>query len=147
MTAGHKIGLASDHAGFELKSFVREYLDEKGYAYEDFGCFDEQSCDYPDYAHKLGEAIDSGRVDLGVAVCGSGEGISMTLNKHSGVRAALVWMPEIARMTRLHNDANVLVMPGRYIDKEEARGIMDAFFSTGFEGGRHLRRVEKIPLR
>ncbi len=147
MTAGHKIGLASDHAGFELKSFVREYLDEKGYAYEDFGCFDEQSCDYPDYAHKLGEAIDSGRVDLGVAVCGSGEGISMTLNKHSGVRAALVWMPEIARMTRLHNDANVLVMPGRYIDKEEARGIMDVFFSTGFEGGRHLRRVEKIPLR
>ncbi len=147
MTTGQKIGLASDHAGFELKSFVKEYLDEKGYAYEDYGCFDEQSCDYPDFAHKLGNAIDNGSVSTGIAICGSGEGISMTLNKHQSVRAALVWIPEIAHMTRLHNDANVLVMPGRYIKKEEARAIMDEFFSTDFEGGRHLRRVEKIPLK
>ncbi len=147
MATENKIGLASDHAGFELKTFVREYLDEKAVAYEDFGCYDEQSCDYPDFAHKLGEAIDNGSVSRGIAICGSGEGISMTLNKHNGVRAALVWIPEIARMTRLHNDANVLVMPGRYIDKEEARKIMDVFFSTDFEGGRHLRRVEKIPIK
>jgi ribose 5-phosphate isomerase B len=147
MTTGQKIGLASDHAGFELKAFVKEYLDEKGYAYEDYGCFDEQSCDYPDFAHKLGNAIDNGSVSTGIAICGSGEGISMTLNKHQSVRAALVWIPEIAHMTRLHNDANVLVMPGRYINKEEARAIMDEFFSTDFEGGRHLRRVEKIPLK
>jgi ribose 5-phosphate isomerase B len=147
MTTGQKIGLASDHAGFELKSFVKEYLDEKGYAYEDYGCFDEQSCDYPDFAHKLGNAIDNGSVSTGIAICGSGEGISMTLNKHQSVRAALVWIPEIAHMTRLHNDANVLVMPGRYINKEEARAIMDEFFSTDFEGGRHLRRVGKIPLK
>lgn len=146
MIPKQKIGLASDHAGYALKMFVRIYLEEKGYTYEDYGCFDEQSCDYPDYAHKLGEAIDGGDVKVGIAVCGSGEGISMTLNKHQKVRAALVWVPEIAHMTRLHNDANVLVMPGRYIDTAEARKIMDEFFSTDFEGGRHLRRIEKIPV-
>lgn len=147
MIAKQKIGLASDHAGYELKMFVKQYLEENGYSYEDFGCFDEESCDYPDFAHKLGEAIDYGTLKYGVAVCGSGEGISMTLNKHQSVRAALVWIPEIAHMTRLHNDANVLVMPGRYISKEEARSVMDEFFSTDFEGGRHIRRIEKIPVK
>lgn len=147
MIAKQKIGLASDHAGYELKMFVKQYLEEKGYSYEDFGCFNEDSCDYPDFAHKLGEAIDNGTLKYGVAVCGSGEGISMTLNKHQSVRAALVWIPEIAHMTRLHNDANVLVMPGRYISKEEARSVMDEFFSTDFEGGRHVRRIEKIPVK
>lgn len=147
MIAKQKIGLASDHAGYELKMFVKQYLEEKGYSYEDFGCFNEESCDYPDFAHKLGEAIDNGTLKYGVAVCGSGEGISMTLNKHQSVRAALVWIPEIAHMTRLHNDANVLVMPGRYISKEEARSVMDEFFSTDFEGGRHVRRIEKIPVK
>lgn len=147
MIAKQKIGLASDHAGYELKMFVKQYLEEKGYSYDDFGCFNEESCDYPDFAHKLGEAIDNGTLKYGVAVCGSGEGISMTLNKHQSVRAALVWIPEIAHMTRLHNDANVLVMPGRYISKEEARSVMDEFFSTDFEGGRHVRRIEKIPVK
>lgn len=147
MIAKQKIGLASDHAGYELKIFVKQYLEEKGYSYDDFGCFNEDSCDYPDFAHKLGEAIDNGTLKYGVAVCGSGEGISMTLNKHQSVRAALVWIPEIAHMTRLHNDANVLVMPGRYISKEEARSVMDEFFSTDFEGGRHVRRIEKIPVK
>jgi len=142
-----KIGLASDHAGFALKQYVKTYLEAKGYEYEDFGCYNEDSCDYPDFAHKLGEAIDNDVYTTGIAICGSGEGISMTLNKHQKVRAALVWIPEIAHMTRLHNDANVLVMPGRYIDEETARQIMDEFFATEFEGGRHVRRVNKIPVQ
>lgn len=142
-----KIGLASDHAGYELKQYVKAYLEEKGYNYEDFGCYSEESCDYPDFAHKLGEAIDNGALATGIAICGSGEGISMTLNKHQKVRAALVWIPEIAHMTRQHNDANVLVMPGRYISKDTAKEIMDEFFATEFEGGRHIRRIEKIPVK
>ena len=141
-----KIGLASDHAGYALKQFVKEYLTEKGFEYEDFGCYNEESCDYPDFAHKLGAAIDSESLTRGIAICGSGEGISMTLNKHSKVRAALVWMPEIAHLARQHNDANVLVMPGRFIDTDAACQIMDEFFATDFEGGRHVRRVGKIPL-
>lgn len=142
-----KIGLASDHAGYALKQFVKEYLTEKSLEYEDFGCYDEVSCDYPDFAHKLGEAIDDGTLKCGIAICGSGEGISMTLNKHAKVRAALVWMPEIATLSRQHNDANVLVMPGRFIDNDTARQIMDAFLAGEFEGGRHIRRVNKIALK
>ena len=141
-----KIGLASDHAGFALKQFVKKYLDKKGMEYEDYGCFNEDSCDYPDFAHLLGKAIDEGVHKTGIAICGSGEGINMTLNKHQKVRAALCWIPEIAHMTRQHNDANVLVMPGRYIETSVAEQIMDEFFSTEFEGGRHERRVNKIPL-
>lgn len=141
-----KIGLASDHAGYALKQYVKTYLESKGMEYEDFGCYSEESCDYPDFAHKLGAAIDEGTLETGIAICGSGEGISMTLNKHQRVRAALVWMAEIAHMTRQHNDANVLVMPGRYISEDTAREIMDEFFATDFEGGRHIRRVEKIPV-
>lgn len=140
------IGLASDHAGYELKQFVIQYLKQKSISYIDYGCHSETSCDYPDYAHKLGEAIDSKQVTKGIAICGSGEGISMTLNKHQQVRAALCWMPEIAHMARLHNDANVLVMPGRYINTTTAEQIMNEFFQTEFEGGRHVRRIEKIPL-
>ncbi len=142
-----KIGLASDHAGYPLKEYVKTYLEARGMVYDDMGCYSDESCDYPDYAHRLGEAIDNGTTQTGIAICGSGEGVSMTLNKHPKVRAALVWMPEIAHMARLHNDANVLVMPGRYITNETARQIMDEFFATGFEGGRHQRRIDKIPLR
>lgn len=141
------IGLASDHAGFALKQYVKQYLASKGYEYEDFGCFSEESCDYPDFAHKLGDAIDRGEEEVGIAICGTGEGMAMALNKHQKVRAALCWMPEIAHMTRQHNNANVLVMPGRYISEEAAREVMDEFFSTAFEGGRHERRIEKIPLK
>lgn len=140
------IGLASDHAGFELKQFVKQYLDEKGMTYKDYGTYSEESCDYPDFAHALAEGMAAGECAQGIAICGSGEGISMTLNKHQHIRAALVWIPEIAHMTRLHNDANVLVMPGRYINTETAREIMDEFFATAFEGGRHVRRIEKIPV-
>ena len=140
------IGLASDHAGFALKQSVKNYLDEKGIPYRDYGTDSEASCDYPDFAHALAEGLAKGECQRGIAICGSGEGISMTLNKHQHIRAALVWMPEIAKMTRLHNDANVLVMPGRYISSDTAREIMDAFLNTPFEGGRHLNRIAKIPV-
>lgn len=139
------IGLASDHAGFELKQFVKQYLDEKGLEYKDYGTYSEDSCDYPDFAHALALGMDAGECERGIAICGSGEGIAMTLNKHQHIRAALVWMPEIAPLTRQHNDANVLVMPGRFIGTDTAREIMDLFLNTPFEGGRHERRVAKIP--
>lgn len=141
-----KIGLASDHAGFALKQYVRQWLEGKGWEYEDFGTHSDERCDYPDFGHSLADAIERGECRWGIAICGSGEGISMTLNKHQGIRAALCWMPEIAKMSRLHNDANVLVMPGRYIDEQTAAEIMDTFFSTDFEGGRHVERIKKIPI-
>ena len=141
------IGLACDHAGFELKQFVIQYLEEKGLSFKDYGTYSTDSCDYPDFAHALARGIEGGEVEKGIAICGSGEGISMTLNKHQGIRAALVWDPEIAHMTRLHNDANVLAMPGRYISTETARAIMDEFLNTDFEGGRHIRRIEKSPVK
>ena len=140
-----KIGLASDHAGFALKEHVKEYLTSKGMEFEDFGTYSEESCDYPDFGHALGSAIAAGTVYPGIAICGSGEGISMTLNKHKSVRAGLCWIPEIAHLIRQHNDANVMVMPGRFINNAEADAIMDEFFATPFEGGRHQKRVDKIP--
>ena len=141
------IGLASDHAGFELKEYVKTWLEAKGYTFKDFGTYSTDSCDYPDFAHPLAKAVESGECYPGIAICGSGEGISMTLNKHQGIRAALCWIPEIAHMTRLHNDANVLVMPGRFIDTVTASQIMDEFFKTEFEGGRHQKRIDKIPVK
>jgi ribose 5-phosphate isomerase B len=140
------IGLASDHAGFGLKQFVKKYLDEHGYDYHDFGTYTEESCDYADFGHALAYAVERGEVDNGIAICGSGEGIAMTVNKHLGIRGGLCWRPEIAHLIRQHNDANILVMPGRFIDEETAREIMDEYFATPFEGGRHQRRIEKIPL-
>lgn len=140
------IGLASDHAGFALKQFVKEYLNEKGLEYKDYGTYSEESCDYPDFGHALARGIENGEVFPGIAICGSGEGIAMTLNKHQSIRAGLAWIPEIAHLIRQHNDANVLVMPGRFIDENTARQIMDEFFATEFEGGRHQRRVDKIPV-
>ena len=141
------IGLASDHAGYELKEYVKTWLEAKGWEYKDFGTYSTDSCDYPDFAHPLAEAVETGECYPGIAICGSGEGISMTLNKHQGIRAALCWTSEIAHMTCLHNDANVLVMPGRFIDTETASQIMDEFFNTEFEGGRHQKRIDKIPVK
>jgi ribose 5-phosphate isomerase B len=141
------IGLASDHAGYELKEYVKQWLEAKGWEYKDFGTYSDSSCDYADFAHPLALAVESGECFPGIGICGSGEGISMTLNKHQGIRAGLCWSPEIAHMTRLHNDANVLVMPGRFIDKETAAAIMEEFFNTNFEGGRHQTRIDKIPVR
>jgi len=140
------VGLASDHAGFALKQFVKDYLSKKNIKFKDYGCFNEDSCDYPDFGHALAEGMEKNECAIGIAICGTGEGISMTLNKHQLIRAALCWMPEIAQMARLHNDANVLVMPGRHLTTKEAEAIMDVFFATDFEGGRHVRRINKIPL-
>ena len=140
------VGLASDHAGFELKEFVKQYLTEKSIPFKDYGTNSEDSCDYPDFGHALAQGMEKGEVYPGIGICGSGEGIAMTLNKHQDIRAGLAWIPEIAHLIRQHNDANVLVMPGRFIDHEMARKIMDEFLSTNFEGGRHQRRVEKIAI-
>lgn len=138
------IGLASDHAGFPLKEHVKTLLDELQLPYVDYGTHSTESCDYPDFAHALARAIERGDVERGIAVCGSGQGITITLNKHRAVRAALSWLPEIAALARQHNDANVLTMPGRFISIDEADAIVRTFLSTPFEGGRHQRRVEKI---
>lgn len=142
-----KIGLCCDHAGFELKEYVKQLLLDRGLEVEDFGTHSTESCDYSDFAHPLGFAIEAGEVYPGIAICGSGNGISMTLNKHQGVRAALCWNAEIAGLARAHNDANVLVMPGRFISNEEAVKAVDAFFQTPYEGGRHQRRIDKIPVK
>ena len=140
------LGLCSDHAGYELKEFVKQILNSKGLTYKDFGTCSTESCDYPDYAHPLAEAVEAGEVYPGIAICGSGNGIAMTLNKHQGIRAALCWQEEIARLAREHNDANVLVMPGRFISQEEATHTVEDILNTSIEGGRHQRRIDKIPL-
>lgn len=141
-----KIGFASDHAGFEYKNKLIALMKKKGFETVDFGTYSDASCDYPDFAHALGNAIDNKEVDLGVALCGSGNGITMTLNKHQGVRAALCWKSEIARLAKAHNNANVLSMPARFISYAMATRILRTWLETEFEGGRHLRRIEKIPV-
>ena len=141
------IGLASDHAGYELKEYIKTWLEAKGYSFKDFGTYSADSCDYADYAHPLADAVESGECYPGIAVCGSGQGIGITLNKHQGIRAALCWIPEIAHLARQHNDANILVLPGRFIDTAMADKILDEFFTTEFEGGRHQARIEKMPVK
>jgi len=141
-----RIGFASDHAGFELKEFVKQIVEQQGYACVDFGCYTAESCDYPDFAHPLAVAVESGKVDLGIALCGSGNGMSMALNKHQGIRAAICWNYEIARLSRAHNDANILILPARYISQTELKEIIAIFLSTPFSGGRHQQRIEKIPV-
>lgn len=141
-----KIGIAADHAGYELKELIVGYLDALGYDVHDFGTHSEEAVDYPDVAHPLGYAIDSGQLERGISVCGSGNGINMTLNKHPAVRAALCWSEEITALARSHNDANACSLPARFIDNELAVRIIERFLNTPFEGGRHLARIEKIPL-
>ena len=141
------IGICADHAGYPLKQYVVQWLEEQGWEYKDFGTYSPESCDYPDVARPLAEAVESGECYPGIAICGSGNGISMTLNKHQGIRAALCWNADIAELARQHNDANVLVMPGRFVTNHVADTILKKFFSTPFEGGRHQRRVEKIPVK
>jgi ribose 5-phosphate isomerase B len=141
------VGLCSDHAGYELKSIIEGYLEARGVKYTDFGTNSADSCDYPDFAHPCAKAVEAGEVYPAIGICGSGNGINMTLNKHQGVRAALCWNVELARLARQHNNANVLVLPARFIAPEVALQIVDAFFDTDFEGGRHIRRIEKIPVK
>ena len=145
--ADKQILMAADFAGDPLKEAIKEYLEKKGYPYKDYGTWSDASVDYPDFGHALAEGIESGEVYPGIGICGSGEGIAITLNKHQGVRAGLCWIPEIAHLIRQHNDANVLVMPGRFIDNKTAEKIMDEFFTATFEGGRHQKRVDKIPVQ
>lgn len=138
------IPIASDHAGFELKEKVIKFLSSKNIDTKDFGTYSSDSVDYPDYAHKVGSAINKGEYKRGIVICGSGNGVQMTVNKYPGVRCALCWNEEIASLARQHNDANILSLPARFIPEELALKIVDIFLNTDFEGGRHQRRVEKI---
>lgn len=140
------VAMCSDHAGYELKSIIMGYLESREIEVKDFGTFSEDSCDYPDFAHPCALAVEEGRCYPGIAMCGSGNGIAMTLNKHQGIRAALCWTVELARLARAHNNANVLVIPARFIAPEEAIAIVDEFLKTPFEGGRHQRRIDKIAV-
>lgn len=142
-----KIGIASDHAGYEMKEFLTGYLAAKGYEVFDFGSNSPEAADYADYAHPLAEAIEKGELRRGIALCGSGEGMAITLNKHQHVRAGLVWRREIAELVRKHNDANVLVLPARFIGNDEAVEFVETYLSTQFEGGRHEQRIAKIPVQ
>lgn len=143
---GKPVGICSDHAGYELKEIVKGYLESAGIPYRDFGTGSAESCDYADYAHPCADALERGEVYPAIAMCGSGNGIAMTLNKHQNVRAALCWLPELASLARQHNDANCLVMPARFIAPELALELVDIYLGTGFEGGRHQRRIDKMPV-
>ena len=139
-----KIAIACDHAGYELKEEVKKYLLENQYDVKDFGTNSPESVDYPDMVHPLGKAINEGDFARGIVICGTGNGVQMTVNKYKNVRCALCWIPEIAELARQHNNANILAMPARFITKELALQIVEKYLNTPFEGGRHLRRVEKI---
>lgn len=141
-----RVALASDHAGYGLKQQVQSFLEQNGAEVKDFGCYSMDSCDYPDYAHPLATAVECEEVDYGVVICSTGNGITMTANKHQGVRAALCWEPRLAELARQHNNANVLGLPANFIPAPMAIDIVRVFFQTDFEGGRHERRVNKIAI-
>ena len=138
------IPIGADHAGFELKTAIIDHLTAAGYTLNDFGCYSEESIDYPDFGHPVAEMVEQNEGMLGILICGSGNGINMTANKHQGVRSALCWKNELAELARLHNNANIIALPARFISTEEALEMVDTFLTTDFEGGRHERRVEKI---
>ena|SRR5690606_13996855 len=141
-----KIAIGSDHAGFELKEKLIAYLKSIGAEVSDKGCYSSERADYPDFGHAVAEAVLKEKDVIGILMCGSGNGIAMSANKHAGIRAALCWNEEICELARLHNDANILVLPARYISEERAKKCLDIFLKTAFEGGRHQARVEKINL-
>lgn len=141
-----KIAIACDHAGYETKEVLVKYLENKGHTVKDFGTYSSESVDYPDFAHPMANAVENGDYEYGISLCGSGNGINMTANKHQGIRSALCWNEEITSLARRHNDANVCALPARFITAEEAKNFVDIFLSTEFEGGRHIRRIEKIPI-
>ena len=138
------IGIANDHAGYKLKLKIVDYLQEKGYTVKDFGAKSVESVDYPDFAHPLASAVEQGECQLGISICKTGNGINMTVNKHPQIRGALCWIPEISRLARAHNDANICSLPACYITVETAYSIVDEFLNTPFDGGRHQPRIEKI---
>lgn len=139
------IPIGCDHAGFKTKELIVNYLTEKGFQVKDFGCYSEASIDYPDYAHPVAQMVEENPGMLGILLCGSGNGINMTANKHAGIRSALCWEKEIAELARSHNDANVIAIPARFVSEELAIEMVDVFLSTVFEGGRHQNRIDKIP--
>jgi ribose 5-phosphate isomerase B len=142
-----KIAIASDHAGFYLKEKLLAYLIKEKYDVKDLGTSSSESVDYPDFGHPLANAVSAGEFEKGISICGTGNGINMVVNKHPGIRAALCWNEEISRMSRAHNDANILTLPGWFITESEAYLIAKTFLTTDFEGGRHSRRIEKISLK
>lgn len=140
------IAIGSDHAGFGYKSAVIDHLQKNGYEVKDQGTFSEASCDYPDYAHAVANAVETSDAWMGVLICGSANGVAITANKHQGIRAAICWETEIATLARQHNDANIICIPARFVATDLALHMVDLFLSTEFEGGRHLNRVQKIKL-
>jgi ribose 5-phosphate isomerase B len=140
-----KIALGSDHAGFEAKQLIINYFNQKHINYQDFGTYSDQSVDYPDFAHPVAHAVEHKACELGILICGSGQGVNITANKHVGIRSALCWNPQIAALSRQHNDANILAVPGRFLNEQEIINIVETFINTSFEGGRHANRIQKIP--
>jgi ribose 5-phosphate isomerase B len=138
------IPIGSDHAGFKLKEKVISFFTAKGYSFKDYGCYSEESIDYPDFGHPVANHVEHNMDTLGIVICGSGNGINMTVNKHKEIRSALCWINEIAELARQHNDANVIALPARFIDEELAFEMIETFLTTEFEGGRHQKRVNKI---
>tara|TARA_B100001758_G_C17846505_1_gene321886 strand:+ start:41 stop:466 length:426 start_codon:yes stop_codon:yes gene_type:complete len=139
-----EIAIGCDHAGYTLKEKLATLLKEMNYTVKDVGCYSDQSVDYPDFGHQVAKAVEENTDKKGIVICGSGNGINMSVNKHSKVRGALCWNKEIAELARLHNDANILALPARYLSYEEAEQIVKTFLNTSFEGGRHQRRIDKI---
>jgi len=140
------ISIGCDHAGYDLKEIIKKQLEEQGNKIVDLGTYSNESVDYPDFAHKVARAVEEGSCDVGILICGSGNGVCMTANKHMNVRAALCWTSEIAALARMHNNANIVCLPARFISVEQAKEIVNTFLQTGFEGGRHERRIKKINL-
>jgi ribose 5-phosphate isomerase B len=140
------LALGCDHGGYELKEYIKIKIAESGYSVRDFGTFSPDSMDYPDVAHPVASAVNSGQYEMAILICGSGNGVCMTANKYEGIRAALCWKTELAMLAREHNDANILCLPGRFISQYEALNSVLAFLTTDFEGGRHKARIEKIPF-
>lgn len=140
------IPIGCDHAGFQLKQEIIKHLQSRGYEVKDFGCYSEESIDYPDYGHPVAEMVEQNKGMLGIVICGSGNGINMTVNKHQGIRSALCWTPEISKLAREHNDANIIAMPARFVSTEMAIEMVNNFLDTPFEGGRHQKRIDKIPF-
>jgi ribose 5-phosphate isomerase B len=138
------VPIGADHAGYELKEEIKLFLQEKGIEVEDFGCHSTESIDYPDYGHPVAEMVENNPGMMGILICGSGNGINMTANKHQGVRSALCWNKEIAELARLHNDANIIALPARFVTVKEAIEMVSIFLDTSFEGGRHQNRIDKI---
>jgi ribose 5-phosphate isomerase B len=140
------VGIANDHAGYPLKLKLLDYFKQQGIKYKDYGSDSAASVDYPDFGHLLASAVEDKKVDIGISICGSGNGINITANKHQGIRSALCWNKEISLLARLHNDANICALPGRFITPEQAYEIVDTFLHTSFEGGRHTERINKISV-